>query len=360
MTRPAAPDSTAASCSLRPLPLRLPVSHATCTPSGSSHSTSFLKCCSARISVGAINAHCQPASMAIVAASAATTVLPEPTSPCSRRCIGAPAARVGGDLFGDAALRGGQRKRQHGQQLLVKSRLSGARGAQHRRAQLRALALRRQLRQLLRQQLVELQALPRRVAALVERGQRRARRRLMQKVHRVAQDRQALRQRARRQQFLQRRARQRRRDRLAQIGLRQLRARRIDGRQRRWAAARRPARPSGAPSRGRENRRATRRARAPAGRRRAASVATDKSSESAAPAIRRRRRSRGRRAGGAAGIRRDSRQRLLPAVACCPRAHRASGRVGSRLHSAAARAAPDRCRVSARACASRVVGPTSP
>jgi hypothetical protein len=38
--------------------------------------------------VGAISAHCQPASMQAAAASAATTVLPEPTSPCSSRCMG--------------------------------------------------------------------------------------------------------------------------------------------------------------------------------------------------------------------------------------------------------------------------------
>ena len=87
-TSAASPEATRASISRRPLPLRLPVSQATPMPSGSSQPTSLRKCCSARISVGAISAHSQPLSIAIAAASAATTVLPEPTSPCSRRCIG--------------------------------------------------------------------------------------------------------------------------------------------------------------------------------------------------------------------------------------------------------------------------------
>ena len=48
----------------------------------------FTKCCSARISVGAMNATCSPFSIATSAASSATIVLPAPTSPCSSRFIG--------------------------------------------------------------------------------------------------------------------------------------------------------------------------------------------------------------------------------------------------------------------------------
>ena len=96
-TSAASPLATSASISARSFFFRLPVSQATRRPlgasSGSSQPTSLRKCCSARISVGAISAHCQPASMAMAAASAATTVLPEPTSPCSRRCIGTARAR---------------------------------------------------------------------------------------------------------------------------------------------------------------------------------------------------------------------------------------------------------------------------
>ena len=91
-TSAASPLAMAASISPRAFFFWLPVSQATRWPracsSGASQSTSLAKCCSARISVGAISAHCQPASMAMQAASAATTVLPLPTSPCSRRCMG--------------------------------------------------------------------------------------------------------------------------------------------------------------------------------------------------------------------------------------------------------------------------------
>ena len=87
-TRPASPEAMRSSISRRMRPLRLPLSQAVVMPSGASQPTSLAKCCSARISVGAISAHCQPLWMAMAAASAATTVLPEPTSPCSSRCIG--------------------------------------------------------------------------------------------------------------------------------------------------------------------------------------------------------------------------------------------------------------------------------
>ena len=67
---------------------RLPVCNSTFTPSGSNHFWKFRKCCSARISVGAISATLKPLSSAINAVQPATTVLPEPTSPCSNRRIG--------------------------------------------------------------------------------------------------------------------------------------------------------------------------------------------------------------------------------------------------------------------------------
>ena len=91
-TSAASPLAMSASISVRCFFFWLPVNQATRLPrgasKGSSQPTSLAKCCSARISVGAINAHCQPSSMAMAAASAATTVLPEPTSPCNRRCMG--------------------------------------------------------------------------------------------------------------------------------------------------------------------------------------------------------------------------------------------------------------------------------
>ena len=88
ITKPASPLAISASMARRSLVFWLPVSQAVLTPRGSSQAMSLRKCCSASISVGAINAHCQPASIATAAARAATTVLPLPTSPCSRRCIG--------------------------------------------------------------------------------------------------------------------------------------------------------------------------------------------------------------------------------------------------------------------------------
>src|SRR5260370_292504 len=51
------------------------------------------KCCTARISVGAISAAWQPFSMAMTAACRATMVFPLPTSPCNSRFMGAGFSR---------------------------------------------------------------------------------------------------------------------------------------------------------------------------------------------------------------------------------------------------------------------------
>ena len=59
----------------------LPVSSPTRIPAGDSRADRERKCCSARISVGAIMALCQPLCQASQAQAAATAVLPEPTSP---------------------------------------------------------------------------------------------------------------------------------------------------------------------------------------------------------------------------------------------------------------------------------------
>ena len=91
-TNAASPLAMSASISVRSFFFWLPVSHATRLPngvnSGSNQPMSLRKCCSAKISVGAMSAHCHPLSMAMAAANAATTVLPEPTSPCNKRCMG--------------------------------------------------------------------------------------------------------------------------------------------------------------------------------------------------------------------------------------------------------------------------------
>ena len=54
---------------------------------------SVAKCCSASVSVGAMSAAWRPCSTARSIACSATTVLPEPTSPMSSRCIGRSRAR---------------------------------------------------------------------------------------------------------------------------------------------------------------------------------------------------------------------------------------------------------------------------
>ena len=107
-------------------------------PSGSSQPTSLRKCCSARISVGAISAHCQPSrhrhrgrerrhhglARAHIALQQAVH---RHRAARGRRGI---ALQVGGDLVDHAALRRRQLERQRGQQLLVQpARRGEKRGA---------------------------------------------------------------------------------------------------------------------------------------------------------------------------------------------------------------------------------------
>ncbi|KGS71199.1 hypothetical protein X979_6010 [Burkholderia pseudomallei MSHR7527] len=142
------------------------------------------------------------------------------------------------DLRDDALLRGRERKRQRRVQARGQRRAVVARAARHRGRGARAALLVRALeRQLLREQLVELDARPRGVGAVDERRLVRADARMMEHAHRVGERRhvERLQIRARdlgRQQLGQRRARERIVDRLAQIRLRHARRARIDGRQR--------------------------------------------------------------------------------------------------------------------------------
>ena len=84
----ASPLAMLANASRRSLAFWLPMSQTVRIPKGSSQPSSLRKCCCAKISVGAMSAHCQPESIHTAADNAATTVLPAPTSPCSRRCMG--------------------------------------------------------------------------------------------------------------------------------------------------------------------------------------------------------------------------------------------------------------------------------
>ncbi len=148
------------------------------------------------------------------------------------------AREIACDLVAHPLLRGGERERQRGAQPGVQRAAAELRDVQHRSLEQGTFVLRLGLGQLLRQQLVELQPLPRRVAAVFDRGQRHRGRRLVQQAKCVLQHRQPWRQHVGRQQLVERRALQRRRHRLAQVGLRKLRAGRVDGRQRlrQWRA----------------------------------------------------------------------------------------------------------------------------
>ena len=77
-------------------------------PAACSSGSMVAKCWRARISVGASSAAWPPASTAFSIASSATTVLPLPTSPCSRRSMRVRLGHVGVDLGQRLLLRTGQ------------------------------------------------------------------------------------------------------------------------------------------------------------------------------------------------------------------------------------------------------------
>ena len=99
ITIPASPDAANASAALRAAAFCDPVIKVTCVafsslpniPPCANGPRSFSmvrRCCAARTSVGASNAACPPLSTTANMARRATIVLPEPTSPCSKRCMG--------------------------------------------------------------------------------------------------------------------------------------------------------------------------------------------------------------------------------------------------------------------------------
>ena len=104
ITRSTDPSASPASTRRRSAPVTRLVSSSTLSgrspkrfPAGTSKPSSsrwtLVTCCSARTSVGAISAPWWPPCTAASNAVTATTVLPEPTSPWSSRCIGCGAAR---------------------------------------------------------------------------------------------------------------------------------------------------------------------------------------------------------------------------------------------------------------------------
>ena len=82
---------------------------------------SVAKCCSASVSVGAISAAWPPCSTARNMVCNATTVLPDPTSPISSRCIGRSRGEVLVDLVHRVDLVAGRRERQRGRAPLARS-----------------------------------------------------------------------------------------------------------------------------------------------------------------------------------------------------------------------------------------------
>ncbi len=82
------PSVRPASAALVSLPVRKRDSSATLTGHLPKRSLMVWKCCSASSVVGASSATCLPPSTAMNAARSATSVLPKPTSPHTRRSIG--------------------------------------------------------------------------------------------------------------------------------------------------------------------------------------------------------------------------------------------------------------------------------
>ena len=250
---------------------RPPCSQAIGTPSGASHSLNLRRCCSARISVGAITAAWQPASIAARQAMAATMVLPLPTSPCSRRCIGCGCARSRRIC---AMARPCARVSRNGS--LPRKRLSsGPFDGQRQRLARAPRPVRHAHRELLREQFVELDAPPGRTAALCERrgGGRAPARGQVQRAHARREFRQVVALAHRRgQRVVEVDLLQRGQHELAQLRLRQARRGRDRPASAIAAAARRARRcgSAGAPSPRRKSPGGLRRRRAPAAPRSAA------------------------------------------------------------------------------------------
>ena len=99
ITMPAVPFAAIANASLRAAAFCEPVIKVTCVafseppsippcPSSPNNFWIVRRCWAAKTSVGASRAACPPLSTTASMALNATIVLPEPTSPCNKRCIG--------------------------------------------------------------------------------------------------------------------------------------------------------------------------------------------------------------------------------------------------------------------------------
>ena len=161
----ARPEASLFNVSVRRDAVVEPVSSAARTASPGISACSVAKCCSASVSVGAMKTACMSCSTARSIACSATTVLPEPTSPMSRRCIGRGEASSSSSVaiaraWSPVSANGSSSSRQR----RVSDGAPSSTGAAPRRAPLRAAAQQRELGE---QQLVEGQPAP---AALVVAG----------------------------------------------------------------------------------------------------------------------------------------------------------------------------------------------
>jgi hypothetical protein len=181
ITSAASPLATSSSISARSFLRWLPVSHATRRPRGASSGSSqpiSLRKVLLRQDLGRRHQRALPARVdRDAAASAATMVLPEPTSPCSSRCMGGSRARLAAissltRRCAPVSWNGSGRK-----QLLVQAARRGAQGGRCKASCARRLS---SCDSCCGEQFLRLQPLPGRMAAVLQRGQRDLRRRVMQ------------------------------------------------------------------------------------------------------------------------------------------------------------------------------------
>ncbi len=105
MTMPASPLAMRSRAARRSRAVSAAVSSSTGAAAPTSRAA-VSACWPARVSVGAISAPCMPASTARSRQYRATTVLPDPTSPCSSRRIGVALGQVALELVEGAQLVG--------------------------------------------------------------------------------------------------------------------------------------------------------------------------------------------------------------------------------------------------------------
>ena len=154
---------------------------------GRNQRSKFLACCSASSSVGAMSATCNPQPTARAAAAAATTVLPQPTSPCTKPHHRAIGGEIAIDLGERASLRLRQRERQRREE--AATRAPPYRAAASAGSPVGVLAQQPQ-RQLMREQLLEREPPLRRVMPAQQLAQMRVARRPVHHRERVDQRRQ--------------------------------------------------------------------------------------------------------------------------------------------------------------------------